>query len=454
MAAVGGVFPLASLESLVDFETFLALHSSHIVTITTFFFVLVLSVWLRQRWRSSSALPVPLPLPTFPLHAEPVRLASKLLASRDFVRDMARLAEHIMMNDVPEDFWSFDEAAPSAADELKLRLRCREQAPFFAPDKVGDVAEKPASEANSCHVRWQRASWCIKFKQLYRPHVADWIDTGVATEKPACVLLLKPIDGEPPIVAVAFRGSKTLQDYARTDISPSFIPVPCGDLGEQLNLIGGAPASTDEEERQDEGDEDASEAALLSQRASREEAAHSPLQPTASHKSETDLESARLMPFLAGSSAPCVTLGVWKAYAGEESNSYDGSNPRARVRRAVERLLRSYPTARVVLAGHSLGGALATLCAFDLLAQSESVRSAGPMTLVNFAAPRMFNQAFQDAMRALAASGRLHALRVVVGPDMIARVPPKQLGSAHGIGPRLLLHPADLSNPASYSVRR
>ena len=42
------------------------------------------------------------------------------------------------------------------------------------------------------------------------PIVADWIDTGVATEKQAVVLLLHPPE-QPPLVVVALRGSKALQ---------------------------------------------------------------------------------------------------------------------------------------------------------------------------------------------------------------------------------------------------
>lgn len=151
---------------------------------------------------------------------------SSLLASREFVRDMARLAEHIVMYDVVFNMFSFDPASTTAA-ELKMRLRSRESAAF--PDKVGDEAEKSKAEASSCYVRGQRARWLIAFKQRYDPIVADWIDTAVQTEKQAAVLLLRPPD-EPPLVVVAFRGSKALQDYVRTDINPSFVPVPLGSL--------------------------------------------------------------------------------------------------------------------------------------------------------------------------------------------------------------------------------
>ena len=119
------------------------------------------------------------------------------------------------------------------------------------------------------------------------------------------------------------------------------------------------------------------------------------------------------------------------------------------VRSAVEAALARQPGLPVVVSGHSLGGALAALCAFDLLSSSPRARSAG-VRLVTFAAPRMFNQAFQAAMSRLGDCGALHALRVVVGGDMIARVPPKHLGSVHGILPRLLLNPDDSLNPISF----
>ena len=139
---------------------------------------------------------------------------------------------------------------------------------------------------------------------------------------------------------------------------------------------------------------------------------HGPASHVTRHHHQRDPSGDLRAPHADVTERPCVTLGAWKAYAGEEeAASFDGYNPRARVRRAVERLLRSYPKARLVLTGHSLGGVLSTLCAFDLIAQSEVVRSAGPLTLINFAAPRMFNQAFQDAMSTLEESGRLHALR-------------------------------------------
>ena len=91
----------------------------------------------------------------------------------------------------------------------------------------------------------------------------------------------------------------------------------------------------------------------------------------------------------------------------------------------VERLLRLHPGAEVVVTGHSLGGALATLCAYDLLLarsrEGDTPLKQPRVLLVSFAAPRMFNEAFQRAMSELMVEGRLSALRVVIGGDMVNR---------------------------------
>ena len=258
---------------------------------------------------------------------------------------------------------------------------------------------------------------------------------------------------------MAVRGSKTLSDYVITDINPMFLPLPTGALSEELCLPASEDAVTDaaahtESPRSPPRDDDDTNA---------DDDGSSAVSPSVPLRSrgaaafdgrvDAELSQARFCMMLSASHRPCVHFGCWKAYAGEKgAGSHEGDAPRARVRRAVERLLQRHPDARVVLTGHSLGGALSTLCAYDLLAISEPVRAARhPLTLVNFAAPRMFNTAFQDAMTALVDGGRLHALRVVVGADMIARIPPKQLGAAHGVRARLLLHPEDRKAPASYS---
>ena len=94
---------------------------------------------------------------------------SELLASREFVCDMAKLAEHIVMNDVDGDFWAFDASRPDAIDTLRLSLHCREPAAFFAPDKLGEHRERPAQHKERCEVRRKRAAWTVAFKQVRVP---------------------------------------------------------------------------------------------------------------------------------------------------------------------------------------------------------------------------------------------------------------------------------------------
>ena len=161
------------------------------------------------------------------------------MSSPQLTRLRPTLAD-IMMDDVtPDAFARFDENDPDAADKLRLMLKCREEAPVWAPDKVGDLARKGEKEAAACEVRRRRAVWAVDFKRRYQPEVIEWIDTGHKREKPCAVLLLKPREsrGGPPLIAVAFRGSKTTQDYFITDASPRFVPLPEGATGRRR--VGG-----------------------------------------------------------------------------------------------------------------------------------------------------------------------------------------------------------------------
>ena len=95
-------------------------------------------------------------------------LDSPLFESREFVRDMARLAEHIVMNDIPNHFWDFDGNDDAAAERLRLRLQSRERAPFFAPDKVGK-SRKSQRRRRHLVTSAGSAKWCVAFKNQYSP---------------------------------------------------------------------------------------------------------------------------------------------------------------------------------------------------------------------------------------------------------------------------------------------
>ncbi|EPY15777.1 triacylglycerol lipase [Strigomonas culicis] len=92
-----------------------------------------------------------------------------------------------------------------------------------------------------------------------------------------------------------------------------------------------------------------------------------------------------------------------------------------------------YPTYRVLVTGHSLGGALATLCAADLL-QLYAVLGRGAarrpdVQLYTFGAPRVGNDAFVRWLAgALPAGG---SYRVTHRSDAVPHLPPQSWGYVH-----------------------
>ena len=75
---------------------------------------------------------------------------------------------------------------------------------------------------------------------------------------------------------------------------------------------------------------------------------------------------------------------------------------------------------RVWVTGHSLGGALATLCALELAASVHSGRRPGlDVRMVNFGSPRVGNAAFVQLYNSLVP----HSLRLVNGTDAVPTVP-------------------------------
>ncbi|KAJ9526404.1 hypothetical protein QJQ45_009880, partial [Haematococcus lacustris] len=81
---------------------------------------------------------------------------------------------------------------------------------------------------------------------------------------------------------------------------------------------------------------------------------------------------------------------------------------------------------RVYITGHSLGGALATLCAYELAARQSPERARQAITMYSFGAPRAGNKAFAARYNTLVPD----SWRVTNSNDIIPSVP-RLLGYAH-----------------------
>jgi hypothetical protein len=170
--------------------------------------------------------------------------AHTLLATRLFVRDMALLAEGLVMADMhtaetaaaaiaagascvqPGGFWSFDADAPEGSPaEVAHRqaMDSRERYPFWAPDKVGEVSIRRRSRARECEVR--RSCTC--------PHLSDKLPSPVGASGciPSALRASHslPVGGPhfccglPPVPDVLFKGR--LLFYSRPN-SNTLPPAP------------------------------------------------------------------------------------------------------------------------------------------------------------------------------------------------------------------------------------
>jgi hypothetical protein len=169
--------------------------------------------------------------------APPLVPGPALFTQRAFVADMAVLAEGCVMADMHTaatapggggSFWAAFGPGTSA-EGARRAMESREQYPAWAPDKVGEHAMKPASEAAECEVRRRRSEWATALKERYSPEALAWADPAQGMEKAAAVTLLHPPPdlgcGDDPLIVVAFRGSKAASDYFVTDASPRFVPL-------------------------------------------------------------------------------------------------------------------------------------------------------------------------------------------------------------------------------------
>lgn len=94
---------------------------------------------------------------------------------------------------------------------------------------------------------------------------------------------------------------------------------------------------------------------------------------------------------------------------------------------AVRALFKSYPSARILFTGHSLGGALASIAAVDL--KEQLGLSSSIITFYTYGSPRVGNQAFSDYVFGLFPNGGYQ--RVTHYNDVVPHVPPTAFGFNH-----------------------
>lgn len=90
-------------------------------------------------------------------------------------------------------------------------------------------------------------------------------------------------------------------------------------------------------------------------------------------------------------------------------------------------MMMQHPSARVLVTGHSLGGALATLCAVDFIRNVPGM--AGKMDLYTFGCPRVGTPAWADYVHNLIPGDNYS--RVTHANDMVPHTPPQSIGFTH-----------------------
>lgn len=128
-----------------------------------------------------------------------------------------------------------------------------------------------------------------------------------------------------------------------------------------------------------------------------------------------------------GSRCVSVEGGFYSLYKSSstatENNQKSASE---QVQEEIRRLVEKYPRENlsITITGHSLGGALATLSAYDLARnecnlQPTTEKSKIPITAFTFAAPRVGNFVFRDRLKEF----HVNVLRVVNAPDVVPQAP-------------------------------
>ncbi|CAD6237653.1 unnamed protein product [Miscanthus lutarioriparius] len=132
-----------------------------------------------------------------------------------------------------------------------------------------------------------------------------------------------------------------------------------------------------------------------------------------------------------GWSQPAVHRGFLSVYASRNSTSrFNKQSAREQVLTEVRRLLDAYKgkNCSITLTGHSLGAALSTLTAIDIVANGLNVRGGSnpndtvPVTAIVFGSPRVGDDQFKKAFESMPGAARM--LRVRNAPDIVPTILP------------------------------
>ena len=252
-----------------------------------------------------------------------------LLADRAFVAALSGLSEVLVMYDL----LSLD---PKYVQEMTCVEK--DTAPFLSGLAPFEVEGRAPKEGDAtCFVRIKCCEYAHILKSKYAARVVEWIDVKRVTEKQVCILELTH-NPQRPVIVVAFRGSRTTEDWFLVNSNQFHQPLhlPIDEEGGSVEAVG----------------------------------------------------PPRLMHWLKHSRKTCISLGMWKAYDGRKkpiirkklaARAMSGStppvnegvdppvnegvdprmSPRARVRAAVESLLSSHAASgqrpQLIITGHSMG---------------------------------------------------------------------------------------------------
>ncbi|XP_065874844.1 phospholipase A1-IIgamma-like [Euphorbia lathyris] len=125
---------------------------------------------------------------------------------------------------------------------------------------------------------------------------------------------------------------------------------------------------------------------------------------------------------------PLVHQGWLSMYTSDDPLSqYNKTSVRSQIVEELKRLLDEYKDEEIslTLTGHSLGGALSTLCAADIIVNGlnriENRTEKCPVTVFAFGCPRVGDKYFKDLFDR---SKDVHVLRISNAPDGVPHIPP------------------------------